>query len=77
MGMPANIGIVDTMLGSLTRHERGLPIHHTADQGRTVQGGVRLPVEYMFKDVPEKALTARTIGRGDTAGDGLWGSRRE
>ena len=34
--------------------EGALRVHHQADQGPRVEGGVRVPGEYMFKDVPDE-----------------------
>jgi uncharacterized protein len=58
MGMPTDVGIVDTMIG-FPHHDMkavyGFITRQTHD--RQSKEDFEFPVEYMFKDVPEKGLT--------------------
>jgi hypothetical protein len=58
MGMPTDIGIVDTMLG-FPHPDMKEVYRFITRQTRDAQSKEEFdfPVEYMFKDVPEKALT--------------------
>src|ERR1700735_350164 len=57
MGMPTDIGIVDTMLG-FPHPDMKEVYRFITRQTRDAQSKEEFdfPVEYMFKDVPEKAL---------------------
>src|SRR5579883_1784359 len=78
MGMPADIGIIDTMIG-FPHHDMKDVYRFITRQTKDAQSKdeFAFPVEYMFKDVPEKGLTdapdpiAVTIGEMDR-----WGIER-
>ena len=57
MGMPADIGIVDTMMG-FPHADMKAVYRFITEQTRDIQSKeeFEFPVEYMFKDVPEKAF---------------------
>ena len=77
MGMPKDVGVVDTMVGlPPPRHEGGLPVHHPADQGHRVQGAVRLPGGVHVQGRHRQGGGGvRGPGRGDPPGDGPVGDR--
>jgi predicted TIM-barrel fold metal-dependent hydrolase len=57
MAMPTDIGIVDTMIG-FPHHDMRATYRFITDQTKDKQSKEQFefPVEYMFKDVPEKKL---------------------
>ena len=58
MGMPTDIGIIDTMIGF--PHEDMKAVYRfitRQTKDRQSKEEFEFPVEYMFKDVPEKKLT--------------------
>ena len=75
MGIPTDIGIVDTMIGFPHRDMKEtyrFITNQTKD--RQSKDDFEFPVEYMFKDVPEKKLARqRRPGRDDAVGDGPMG----
>jgi hypothetical protein len=75
MGMPTDIGIVDTMLG-FPHPDMKEVYRFITRQTRDAQSKEEFdfPVEYMFKDVPEKALTGSDDPIGVTLREmDLWG----
>ena len=78
MGMPENVGIVDTMIGFPHADMAGVYDFITRQtKDRESKEDFKFPAEYMFKDVPEKELTdaqdpvAVTLGEMDR-----WGVER-
>ena len=58
MGMPENVGIVDTMIGFPHADMAGVYDFITRQtKDRESKEDFKFPAEYMFKDVPEKELT--------------------
>ena len=58
MGMPAGIGIIDTMIGFPHRDMKETYAFITRQtKDRESKASFEFPVEYMFKDVPDKVLT--------------------
>ena len=58
MGMPENVGIVDTMIGFTHADMAGVYDFITRQtKDRESKEDFKFPAEYMFKDVPEKELT--------------------
>ena len=57
MGMPTGIGIIDTMMG-FPHHDMKAVYKFITAQTRDVESKeeFEFPVEYMFKDVPEKGF---------------------
>jgi predicted TIM-barrel fold metal-dependent hydrolase len=75
MGMPSGIGIVDTMLG-FPHPDMKEVYRFITRQTNDAQSKdeFEFPVEYMFKDVPEKALTGSDDPIGVTLREmDLWG----
>jgi predicted TIM-barrel fold metal-dependent hydrolase len=77
MGMPTDVGIIDTMIG-FPHHDMKATYAFITKQTKDAQSKeFSFPVEYMFKDVPEKGLTdapdpiAVTLGEMDH-----WGIER-
>jgi predicted TIM-barrel fold metal-dependent hydrolase len=78
MGMPTDVGIIDTMIG-FPHHDMKEVYRFITKQTKDAQSKdeYQFPVEYMFKDVPEKGLTevadpiALTLGEMDH-----WGIER-
>ena len=75
MGMPTDLGIVDTMIGFPHADMAGVYDFITRQtKDRESKEEFKFPAEYMFKDVPEKGLTdaqdpvAVTIGEMDRWG---------
>jgi predicted TIM-barrel fold metal-dependent hydrolase len=78
MGMPSGIGIVDTMLG-FPHPDMKEVYRFITRQTNDAQSKdeFEFPVEYMFKDVPEKALTGSDDPIGVTLREmDLWGIER-
>ena len=58
MGMPTGIGIIDTMIGFPHRDMKATYAFITRQtKDRESKASFEFPVEYMFKDVPDKELT--------------------
>ena len=58
MGMPSDVGIVDTMIGFPHADMAGVYDFITRQtKDRESKEDFKFPAEYMFKDVPEKVLT--------------------
>ena len=58
MGMPNDVGIVDTMIGFPHADMAGVYDFITRQtKDRESKEDFKFPAEYMFKDVPEKELT--------------------
>ena len=77
MGMPKDVGVVDTMVGFPHRDMKEVYRFITRQTKDTEsKEEFDFPVEYMFKDVPEKALQGvdDPIAR-DAPGDGPVGHR--
>ena len=75
MGMPADIGIVDTMIGFPHRDMKDL-YRFITRQTKDAESRERFafPAEYMFKDVPERALEGADDPIGTTLREmDLWG----
>ena len=78
MGMPSGIGIIDTMIG-FPHHDMAATYAFITRQTKDKESkeDFKFPAEYMFKNVPEKALTdledpvAHTLEQMD-----LWGVER-
>jgi len=78
MGMPTDIGIIDTMLG-FPHPDMKEVYRFITRQTRDAQSKEEFdfPVEYMFKDVPEKALEGSDDPIGVTLREmDLWGIER-
>ena len=78
MGMPTDIGIIDTMLG-FPHPDMKEVYRFITRQTRDAQSKEEFdfPVEYMFKDVPEKALEGSDDPVGVTLREmDLWGIER-
>jgi uncharacterized protein len=56
MGMPSGVGIVDTMIGFPTDMKATYKFITDQTRDRESREEFEFPVEYMFKDVPEKRL---------------------
>jgi uncharacterized protein len=56
MGMPSGVGIVDTMIGFPTDMKATYKFITDQTRDRESREEFEFPVEYMFKDVPEKQL---------------------
>ncbi len=77
MGMPSGIGIIDTMMG-FPHHDMKSVYKFITAQTRDVESKeeFEFPVEYMFKDVPEKGFERhRRPDQRDPARDGPLGHR--
>jgi uncharacterized protein len=75
MGMPTGIGIVDTMIG-FPHDDMKAVYAFITDQtkDRESKEDFKFPAEYMFKDVPEKALTGSADPIGVTLREmDIWG----
>ena len=57
MGMPSNIGIVDTMIGFAAEDFKSYDFIRA--QLKDSSGGFDFPVEYMFKSVPKELYGAK------------------
>ena len=77
MSMPTDIGIIDTMIGFPHENMKAVYAFITRQtKDRESKEDFEFPVEYMFKQVPEKQLPRRRRpGIGDAARDGPVGHR--
>jgi hypothetical protein len=75
MGLPSGIGIVDTMIGFPHADMKAVYAFITQQtKDRESKEEFAFPAEYMFKDVPEKALTGEADPIGVTLREmDLWG----
>jgi predicted TIM-barrel fold metal-dependent hydrolase len=78
MGMPTDVGIIDTMIG-FPHHDMKAVYAFITKQTKDAQSKEEFtfPAEYMFKNVPEKALTEESDPIGVTVGEmDRWGIER-
>jgi len=78
MGMPTDVGIIDTMIG-FPHHDMKAVYAFITKQTKDAQSKEEFtfPAEYMFKNVPEKALTEESDPIGVTIGEmDRWGIER-
>jgi len=78
MGMPDDVGIVDTMIGFPHADMAGVYDFITRQtKDRESKEDFKFPAEYMFKDVPEKELTETLDAVSVTVGEmDRWGVER-
>ena len=75
MGMPTDVGIIDTMIG-FPHHDMKAVYKFITDQTKDSQSKEEFafPAEYMFKDVPDKTLSGEPDPIGITLREmDLWG----
>ena len=76
MAIPSDIGIIDTMIGFPHKDMKETYRFITRQtKDRQSKEEFAFPVEYMFKDVPEKGLSTRRPDRRHPEGDGPVGHR--